>query len=99
MKKTIILLILVLVLSGCVGVEKEKVIKSSDNSTITFYPDNHFIVYYTSDNTSWAGTYQIHGDIYEITFAAMGIVQTFKSNETAFVLQTGKDKGEIWTIQ
>jgi len=94
MKKTIILFILVLLLSGCVGVKKEQVYRAADNSTLTLYPDNQFIVHYTDGNQTWTGVYQKRGDSIVCT-VPIGIAITFTQKENSIIDQYGETWQQI----
>ncbi len=96
MNKSIIILILILLLlSGCVGVTKEQVYRAADNSTLTLYPDHTFKAHYTDTGNTWAGSYKINNNVYEITFAASGLVRTFIANGTNLI----EENGDLWQIQ
>jgi hypothetical protein len=89
MKKSIIFLILMLLLSGCVGVAKERVYRAADNSTLTLYPDNQFTIFYAIDKQTWTGAYQIRGDSIVCT-VPIGIAITFTQKENSIIDQYGE---------
>jgi PBP1b-binding outer membrane lipoprotein LpoB len=92
MNKKIIILILILLISGCVQNEGKTVYFSQkSNETLTFYPDHTMTA--MNPKTSGSGAYRIDGDYMIITFPPFGTVVQLKRSGN---ILTDEKTGEIW---
>ncbi len=92
MKKTIIYVVLIAIISGCIDTQENRVLKGNDNSTITLYPNGQLVIHFASSDMSYSGVYVKQGDDLVLTYSGLGLSATLTPKGNGYVDQDG----DVW---
>jgi hypothetical protein len=87
--KIILLFVLVVsLLSGCIGTETKQTYSYKDGSNFTLFDDNSFTIHFTSNNMDYSGAYRIDNDTLYLVYP-IGYTEKLTKNGTAWIDKDG----------